>query len=223
MHSLITCLGCTLHITRIYRSRQWQYLMMQIIGRFWIDWYNTESHLGTITKGENSVVCVPLQWRHNGQDGVSNHQPHESLLNPSFKRKSKKPSKVRATGLCAGNSPVNSPHKGSVTRKMFPFDDVIMNYLKLNVNMIYVLCSVKAFTSWNNLCSVIYWTLQEIFEEYISWRIQGPCSHKFARKCAEELAKSLLFGGHKSQNRISIIINIMIWSNWPLMAQEDAQ
>ena len=25
--------------------------------------------------------------------------------------------------------PVNSPHKGSVTRKMFPFDDVIMNFL----------------------------------------------------------------------------------------------
>ena len=31
--------------------------------------------------------------------------------------------------LCVGNSPgpVNSPHKGPVTRKMFPFDDVIMH------------------------------------------------------------------------------------------------
>ena len=28
--------------------------------------------------------------------------------------------------------PVNSPHKGSVTRKMFPFDDVIMKSLILN-------------------------------------------------------------------------------------------
>ena len=28
--------------------------------------------------------------------------------------------------LCAGNSPVNSPHKGQVTRKMLPFDDVIV-------------------------------------------------------------------------------------------------
>ena len=27
--------------------------------------------------------------------------------------------------LCVGNSPVNSPHKWSVTRQMFPFDDVI--------------------------------------------------------------------------------------------------
>ena len=28
-------------------------------------------------------------------------------------------------------APVNSPHKWPVTRKMFPFDDVIMGYLEL--------------------------------------------------------------------------------------------
>ena len=41
----------------------------------------------------------------------------------------KKTSKLRVTGLCVGNSPgpVNSPHKGPVTRKMIPFDDVIMS------------------------------------------------------------------------------------------------
>ena len=47
-----------------------------------------------------------LQWRHNGHDGVSNHQPHEFLLNLLFRRRSKKTSKFRVTGLCAGNSPV---------------------------------------------------------------------------------------------------------------------
>ena len=37
--------------------------------------------------------------------------------------------KLRITGLCAGSSPVTGefPHKWPVTRKMFPFDDVIMN------------------------------------------------------------------------------------------------
>ena len=38
-------------------------------------------------------------------------------------------SKVRVTGLCAGNSPVTGEfpaHKWPVTREMFPFDDVIM-------------------------------------------------------------------------------------------------
>ena len=71
---------------------------------------------------------VTLHWRHDDHDGVSNHQPHGCLLNRLFGRRSKKTSKLRVTALHAGNSPgsVNSPHKGPVTRKMFPFDDVIM-------------------------------------------------------------------------------------------------
>ena len=74
-----------------------------------------------------------LRWRHNDHDSVSNHQPHGCLLNRLFRRRSKKTSKLSVTGLCAGNSPgpVNSPHKGPVTRKMFPFDDVIMTILLL--------------------------------------------------------------------------------------------
>ena len=46
-----------------------------------------------------------LQWRHNGHDSVSNHQPHDCLLKRLFRRRSKKTSKLRVTGLCAGNSP----------------------------------------------------------------------------------------------------------------------
>ena len=46
-----------------------------------------------------------LQWRHNGHDSISNHQPHDCLLNRLFRRRSKKTSKLRVTGLCAGNSP----------------------------------------------------------------------------------------------------------------------
>ena len=73
--------------------------------------------------GENT-----LHWGHNNHDGVSNHQPHGCLLTCLFRRRSKKTSNLRVTGLCVGISPgpVNSPHKGPVTRKMFPFDDVIM-------------------------------------------------------------------------------------------------
>ena len=47
-----------------------------------------------------------LQWRHNERDGVTNHRPHDCLLIRLFKRKSKKTSKLRVTGLCAGNSTV---------------------------------------------------------------------------------------------------------------------
>ena len=47
-----------------------------------------------------------LQWRHNGRDGVPNHQPRDCLLKRLFRRRSQKTSKLRVTGLCAGNSPV---------------------------------------------------------------------------------------------------------------------
>ena len=72
-----------------------------------------------------------LQWRHNGRDGVSNHQLRDCLLNRLFRRRSKKTSKLRITGLCAGNSPVTGefPHKWPVTRKMFTSDDVIMCWI----------------------------------------------------------------------------------------------
>ena len=49
--------------------------------------------------------------------------------------RSKKTSKLRATGFCEGNPTVTIgfPHKGPVTRKMFPFDDVIMILFKHGV------------------------------------------------------------------------------------------
>ena len=50
------------------------------------------------------VYHMSLRWRHNGRDGVSNHQPHDCLLNRLFRRGSTKTSKLRVTGLCAGNS-----------------------------------------------------------------------------------------------------------------------
>ena len=69
-----------------------------------------------------------ITWRHNGHDGVSNHQPRHCLLNRLFRCRSKKTSKLRVSGLCAENSPVTGefPAQRPVTRKMFPFDDIIM-------------------------------------------------------------------------------------------------
>ena len=52
-----------------------------------------------------NLVC-PLQWRHNGHDGVSNHRRLNCLLNRLYRRKSKKTSKLCVTGICEGNSPV---------------------------------------------------------------------------------------------------------------------
>ena len=72
----------------------------------------------------------PLQWRHDGRDGVSNRQPHDCLLNRLFRRRSKKTSKLRVTALCGIHRwPVNSPHQWPVTRNMFPFENVINDTL----------------------------------------------------------------------------------------------
>ena len=57
------------------------------------------------------------------------------LLNSSFRHRSKKTSKLRVTGLCVGNSPVNSPHKWPVTWNMFPFDEVILTRKLLSLSL----------------------------------------------------------------------------------------
>ena len=62
---------------------------------FWYT-YMSESRLGLFA----------WQWRHNDHDGLSNHQPHDCLINRLFRRRSKKTSKLRVTGLYVGNSPV---------------------------------------------------------------------------------------------------------------------
>ena len=52
------------------------------------------------------IVQSSLQWRRNERDGVSNHKRLGCLLNRLFRRRSKKTSKLRVTGLCEGNSQV---------------------------------------------------------------------------------------------------------------------
>ena len=72
----------------------------------------------------------PFQWRQNERDGVSNHQPHDCLLNRLFKGPVKiKHQSSASLAFVRGihRWPMNSPHKGSVMWKMFLFDDVIMD------------------------------------------------------------------------------------------------
>ena len=60
----------------------------------------------TIMEILDGSALTSLQWRHNGHDSVSNHQPHDCSPNSLLRRRSKKASKLRVTGLCAGTSPV---------------------------------------------------------------------------------------------------------------------
>ena len=71
---------------------------------FQCDWMNGRN-FGTNPYLDHYGDISSLRWRHNGHDSVSNHQPRDCFLNRLFRHRSKKTSKLRVIGLCAGNSP----------------------------------------------------------------------------------------------------------------------
>ena len=84
-------------------------------------------HNTIYTSNQQNSAKTP--FKHNECDGVLNHQPQDGLLNRLFGCRSQKTSKLRVTGLCAGNSPVTGelPAQKASNAEMFPFDDVIIS------------------------------------------------------------------------------------------------
>ena len=71
------------------------------------------------------LINESLRLRHNECDGVSNHQPHDCLLNHIFMRRSKETSMHRVTGLCAGKSRVTGEFPAQRASNA-EIDDVIL-------------------------------------------------------------------------------------------------
>ena len=106
------------------------------------------------------IILSSLQWRHNEHDGVSNHQPHNCLLNCLFRRGPNKTSKLRVTGLCAGNSPgtgefstqrASNAENVSIWWPHHPengqhVDKALMSQ---NLNVLCIECIIK---NWNSIC-----------------------------------------------------------------------
>ena len=102
-------------------------------------------------------ILKTLQWRHNERDGVSNHRRLDCLHNRLFSRRSKETSKFRVTGI--HRWPVDSPHKGPVTRQMFLFDDIITKHWTnvWSLFLLYNLGFYQLFQVANAFCiSVLY-------------------------------------------------------------------
>ena len=79
---------------------------------------------------------MELQCRHNDRDGFQITGVSIVYSTVCSDADKKKTSKLHVTGLCERNSPrwlMKSPHKGPVTRKIFPFDDVIMDSCLLHI------------------------------------------------------------------------------------------
>ena len=86
----------------------------------WNEWYGIKiiwSSLIPVDFLYDGRKVWALQWRHNGRDGISNHQPHDCLLNRLFRPRSNKTWKLRVTGLCEGNSPVTGEFPTQRTNK----------------------------------------------------------------------------------------------------------
>ena len=90
---------------------------------------------------------MTLKWGHNEHDGVSNHQPHLCLLNRLFRRRSKKTSKLRATGLCEENSPVTGEfpaQRASNAENVSIDDDIMMCEPVLKIAACWLFCLLRA-------------------------------------------------------------------------------
>ena len=91
-------------------------------------------------------IGLALQWRHNGRDCVSNHQRIDCLFTRLFRHRSKKTSKRRVIGFVRGihRGSFNSQHKRTATRKISPFNDVIMAFdIYDTINNIWCECIFK--------------------------------------------------------------------------------
>ena len=70
-----------------------------------------------VEKDLGGLVWMSLQWRHNQHEGVSNHQSHDCLFCANERKHLSFASLAFVRGI--HRWPVNSPHKGPVTRKSF--------------------------------------------------------------------------------------------------------
>ena len=131
MAAISTNYNGNIHSISKYITQMWlepKSVFFRVVSTTYLTRHSTNGHT-TVWQCENFVQHC---------DGVSNHQPHYCLLNRLLGRWSKKPSKLRVTGLCAGNSTVTGefPHKRPITWKMILFDDIIMKVLAMSASML---------------------------------------------------------------------------------------
>ena len=110
------------------------YLCHLSVKKWWkMQIFFSVSKIGFSTRRVTYIIT--LQCCHNERDGISNHQPHDCLLNRSGADQRKYQSSLSLAFVRGIHRwPVNSPHKGPVMQKMFPFDDLFMNVVNIHLN-----------------------------------------------------------------------------------------
>ena len=110
-----------------------------------------------------------LQWHHNGHNGVSNHQPHDCLLNRLFRSRWKKTSQFCVAGLCAENSTVNDEFPAQMASYAIELPE-----------------SKRPSAGWAplyyyKLSFILHW-----ISNYIHYEMCHEFTHPFSNRCAVE-------------------------------------
>ena len=112
--------------------------------------------------------------------GVSNHQPHRCLRNRLFRRRSKKPSKLRVTGLCAGNSPVTGEFPAQMASNAknvsirWRHHDHSLEQWTISLLCIPWLTHFHLHTNWLYNFSIYVWLLHDVQEDLLSLLLKRP-------------------------------------------------
>ena len=104
-----TCYDTNFERDLLWYQLRTRLVMIPTLKMSHIVWSNTVQQINHLYLTRcicNNGRKTASRWRHNGRDGVSNHQTRDCLLILIFRRRSKKASKPCVNGLCAGNSPV---------------------------------------------------------------------------------------------------------------------
>ena len=134
-----------------------------------------------------------LHWRYNDRGGVSGHQPHDCLLNRLFRQRTKKTSKLRVTGLCAGNSPAT----GEFPAQRASYAEDVSIWWRHHA-----MCdqSPRDFL----LQSTTGWTMTWLHDDFIKWK-HFPRYWSFVRG----IHRSPVNSPHKGQWRRALIFSLI--------------
>ena len=161
------------------------------------------------------IIWISLRWRHNGRDSVSNHQPHDCLLNRLFRRRSKKTSKLRVTGLCAGNSPGTDEFPAQMASNaenvsIWWRHHVMIVYHKVCPHIIMISGSYRGstcldvMTSWcYKACGIYFWHFVITF-----WSDDALWRHRIGSALAQIMAYCLTALSHYLTQRVVIVSGV---------------
>ena len=140
-------------------------MVFQCMMSFWGTSYILYCNNFPALAGPDRDNHTPSQWRHNEPDGISNHRRLDYLFNHLFRRRTKKTSKLRVTGLFEGNPRVAGgfPPQRASNAKKFPIDGIIMP-----VTLLIFSTSLQIASSWYRPSVGISWHASRIKPATIS-------------------------------------------------------